>query len=166
MWQVTACYAASSFGTAALLPELFSKATAAFLEEIHVPLYREAGWPIRRVLVDGDSEFKGHFRGTCRRLGIWHKTTKPRHAWTNGFVERLHGTILHEHWPSPSDNATSPAEASLERSPEAFITSDPIWDTGRPAGRPPKCSLDSRPPSEDESANTITGQNTLGLDLD
>ena len=23
---------------------------------------------------------------------------KPRHAWTNGFVERLQGTILHEHW--------------------------------------------------------------------
>jgi transposase InsO family protein len=22
----------------------------------------------------------------------------PRHAWTNGFVERLQGTILHEHW--------------------------------------------------------------------
>ena len=24
--------------------------------------------------------------------------TKPRHAWTNGFVERLQKTILHEHW--------------------------------------------------------------------
>ncbi len=24
--------------------------------------------------------------------------TKPRHAWTNGFVERVQGTILHEHW--------------------------------------------------------------------
>jgi len=23
---------------------------------------------------------------------------KPGHAWTNGFVERLQGTILHEHW--------------------------------------------------------------------
>ena len=24
--------------------------------------------------------------------------TKPRHAWTNGFVERLQKTIMHEHW--------------------------------------------------------------------
>lgn len=24
--------------------------------------------------------------------------TKPRHAWTNGFVERLQQTILTEHW--------------------------------------------------------------------
>ena len=31
-------------------------------------------------------------------LGIRHTRTKPRHAWTNGFVERLQETILHEHW--------------------------------------------------------------------
>ncbi|HDI11412.1 MAG TPA: IS481 family transposase, partial [Candidatus Acetothermia bacterium] len=27
-----------------------------------------------------------------------HTRTKPRHAWTKGFVERLQGTILREHW--------------------------------------------------------------------
>ena len=30
--------------------------------------------------------------------GIRVTRTKPRHAWTNGFVERLQKTILHEHW--------------------------------------------------------------------
>jgi hypothetical protein len=41
---------------------------------------------------------RGVFDETCRALGITHTRTKPRHAWTNGFVERLQGTILHEHW--------------------------------------------------------------------
>ena len=34
----------------------------------------------------------------CDRLGIRVTRTKPRHAWTNGFVERLQKTILPEHW--------------------------------------------------------------------
>jgi len=32
------------------------------------------------------------------RLRLRVTKTKPRHAWTNGFVERLQKTILHEHW--------------------------------------------------------------------
>ena len=42
--------------------------------------------------------FKGAFAAGCERLGIRVTRTKPRHAWTNGFVERLQKTILHEHW--------------------------------------------------------------------
>jgi hypothetical protein len=38
------------------------------------------------------------FAGGCDRLHIRVTRTKPRHAWTNGFVERLQKTILHEHW--------------------------------------------------------------------
>jgi len=38
------------------------------------------------------------FAAACDDLSIRHTRTKPRHAWTNGFVERLQGTILHEHW--------------------------------------------------------------------
>jgi transposase InsO family protein len=34
----------------------------------------------------------------CRTLGIRHTRAKPRHAFTNGFVERIQQTILHEHW--------------------------------------------------------------------
>jgi transposase InsO family protein len=55
-----------------------------------------AGWKLRRVLTDGGSEFKGEFEETCRKLRVKHTRTKPRHAWTNGFVERLQGTILRE----------------------------------------------------------------------
>ena len=50
------------------------------------------------MLTDRGKEFKGAFAETCVQLGTTHTRTKPRHAWTNGFVERLQGTILHEHW--------------------------------------------------------------------
>ena len=46
----------------------------------------------------GGSEFKAQFDQACRDLNVRHTRIKPRHAWTNGFVKRLQGTILHEHW--------------------------------------------------------------------
>ena len=50
------------------------------------------------MLTDGGHEFKGAFVAGCEQRGIRVTRTKPRHAWTNGFVERVQGTILHEHW--------------------------------------------------------------------
>jgi transposase InsO family protein len=43
-----------------------------------------------RVLMDGGGEFKAEFAQACTELGIRHMRIKPRHSWTNGFVERLH----------------------------------------------------------------------------
>jgi transposase InsO family protein len=98
VWQITACDVASSYGAAAVLASHTAADAAAFLRDTLVPLYAQAGWPLRRVLTDGGPEFKGAFDEACRQLGIRHTRTKPRHAWTNGFVERLQGTILQEHW--------------------------------------------------------------------
>jgi transposase InsO family protein len=50
------------------------------------------------VTVDGGSEFKGLFRLACEELGIERYQVGPRRPWTNGFVERLQGTILTELW--------------------------------------------------------------------
>jgi transposase InsO family protein len=38
----------------------------------------------------------------CAEHGIDHTRTKPRHAWTNGFVERLQETILSGLWRTPA----------------------------------------------------------------
>ncbi|MBI4638246.1 MAG: transposase family protein [Candidatus Rokubacteria bacterium] len=95
---MTAWDAACSYGVAWVLPELSAEAAATFLRQILGPVYRRADWPLQRVLTDGGSEFKGAFAEACRALRITHTRTLPRHAWTNGFVERLQGTILHEHW--------------------------------------------------------------------
>jgi transposase InsO family protein len=99
VWQITGCDAASSFAWARLvLGEVTAAAVLAFLREVVRPTYRRAGWRLRRVLTDNGKEFKGAFATGCTRLRITHTHTKPRHAWTNGFVERLQKTILHEHW--------------------------------------------------------------------
>jgi transposase InsO family protein len=74
-------------------------ATAAlFLRERVLPALQEAGHRLTAVLTDGGPEFQAAFVATCGRLKIQHRRTRPRHPWTNGFVERLQGTILTELW--------------------------------------------------------------------
>jgi transposase InsO family protein len=99
VWQITGCDVASSFGWAGLiLGEVTAAAVLAFLRDVVKPGYRRAGWRLKRVLTDNGKEFKGVFAAGCDRWRIKVTRTKPRHAWTNGFVERLQKTILHEHW--------------------------------------------------------------------
>lgn len=99
VWQITGCDVASSFAWARLLlGEVTAAAVLAFLRDVVRPGYHRAGWRLKRVLTDNGKEFKGAFAAGCERLHIRVTRTKPRHAWTNGFVERLQKTILHEHW--------------------------------------------------------------------
>ena len=98
VWQLTACDAASSFAMAEITLDFTARATSQFLAKRVVPALRKAGWPVQRVLTDQGNEFRGAFDHVCAELGIGHTRTQPRHAWTNGFVERLQGTILNEHW--------------------------------------------------------------------
>ena len=98
IWQYTACDAACSYGVAQVSLEFSAAATARFLTSRVLPAFNKAGWQVQRVLTDQGSEFRGRFDQACTERGIRHTRTKPRHAWTNGFVERLHGTILQELW--------------------------------------------------------------------
>jgi len=99
VWQITGCDAASSFAWAQLIVgEVTAAHVLGFLRDVVRPSYRDAGWRLQRVLTDNGKEFKGAFAEGCARLRIRVTRTKPRHAWTNGFVERLQKTILHEHW--------------------------------------------------------------------
>jgi transposase InsO family protein len=121
VWQVTACDVASSYGIAWLLPTFSAEATARFLRTILVPHVRRAGWALRRVLTDGGSEFKGAFAAACQALGIRQTRTKPRHAWTNGFVERLQGTLLHEHWRVAFRRRYFTSRAALQHALDTFL---------------------------------------------
>ena len=99
VWQLTACDAAASYGIAQVIrgaPR--GPQAAAFLAERVLPVYRRAGHRVRAVLTDGGMEWRSTFDAACRAAGIAHRRTQPRHAWTNGFVERLQGTILTECW--------------------------------------------------------------------
>jgi Integrase core domain len=66
-------------------------------------------------------EFKGAFDEACRALGLRHTRTKPRHAWTNGFVGRLQGTILQEHWRGAFRRRYVTGRAVLQRSLADFM---------------------------------------------
>lgn len=53
---------AFSYGVAWLLPAHTAAAATHFLRRFLIPLYRRAGWRLRRVLTDGGPEFKGGVR--------------------------------------------------------------------------------------------------------
>src|SRR2546425_9161197 len=72
VWQITACNAASSYGVAALLPAHTAVDAAGFLRDVLVPLFRRAGWPLRRVPTDGGPEVNRAFAEACRQLGLRH----------------------------------------------------------------------------------------------
>lgn len=121
VWQITACDAASSYGVAGILPELSAAAVAQFLREVLLPAVTRAGWSLRRVLTDGGPEFKAEFAAACAALGIRHTRIKPRHAWTNGFVERLQQTILTEHWRVVFRRHYFTSRRALDRTLQAFL---------------------------------------------
>ena len=122
VWQLTGCDAASSYGWARLVVgEVTAGAVLAFLREAVRPTYRRAGWRLQRVLTDNGKEFKGAFATGCEQLRIRHTRTKPRHAWTNGFVERLQGTILHEHWRIAFRRQYFTTPRQLQRSLDGFL---------------------------------------------
>ncbi len=122
VWQLTACDCASSYGWARIvIGEVTAAVMAAFLRELVVPSYHQAGWRLRRVLSDNGKEFKASFVTTCAALDVQHTRTKPRHAWTNGFVERLQGTILHEHWRIAFRRHYFTSAGTLQRSLDRFL---------------------------------------------
>ena len=121
VWQITACDAASSFAWARLfIGDPRATVAADFLRAVACEL-RQVGWPLQRVLTDRGSEFKGAFDHACRKLEVRHTRTKPRHAFTNGFVERLQGTILHEHWRIEFRRRYFTRLHQLERSLQSFL---------------------------------------------
>jgi len=60
---------------------------------------------IERILTDCGAEYttwhkeaipNHKFEKICKKIGTKHTTTKVRHPWTNGYVERLNKTLLDE----------------------------------------------------------------------
>jgi hypothetical protein len=129
VWQITGCDVACSFGWArVIVGEVTAGAVLAFLREVVRPAYKKAGWRLQRVLTDNGKEFKGAFAAGCDRLGIRVTRTKPRHAWTNGFVERLQKRFCTNTGASPSVGSTSPAAGPCRRLWSAFCSSTTTSD--------------------------------------
>jgi transposase InsO family protein len=108
-------------GAQLIVGDVTAPAVWRFVEDTIRPVYRSAGWPLKRVLTDGGHEFKGAFVAGCERRGIRVTRTKPRHAWTNGFVERVQGTILHEHWRIAFRRHYFTSGAALQRALDRYL---------------------------------------------
>ncbi len=122
LWQLTACDAAASYGIAQVIRGTPQPAFAArFLTERVLPVYQRAGHPVRAVLTDGGPEWYRAFEHACRQAQIQHRRTQARHAWTNGFVERLQGTILTEHWRVVFRRTYFTHAAQLERALQRYL---------------------------------------------
>ena len=73
------------------------------LNEKVLPFFEENDCPIVSILTDNGSEYCGRLDGHPFELflqleGIEHRTTKVRRPQSNGIVERLHKTLLDEHF--------------------------------------------------------------------
>ncbi len=82
VWQITACDAASSYATAhvAVLVQPTAEATARFLREVLVPLYRRAGWPLKRILTGFVERLQGHDPARALARGVPTPLLHPRGA--------------------------------------------------------------------------------------
>ena len=73
------------------------------LNESVLPLFEEHDTPVVTVLSDNGREFCGRpdrhpYELFLQLEGIEHRTTRVRRPQSNGFVERLHRTLLDEHF--------------------------------------------------------------------
>jgi hypothetical protein len=129
-------------------------------------------WQIAACDAASSTEFRAEFAASCQALGIRHTRTKPRHAWTKGFVERLQGTILHEYWRIEFRRQYFTSRAAMQRTLDNFMR---FHNEDRPhqghrlrprsGGTLPKRhsgrELNSYPLWDSKSANTIPTSDTL-----
>jgi transposase InsO family protein len=83
--------------------ELHKRATKMIAAEFLRHLVQALPYTIHTILTDNGIQFKNReqdrtamehiFGRTCRENGIEHRTTKVKHPWTNGQVERMNRTI-------------------------------------------------------------------------
>jgi len=103
IYHQVACDCFSSFGAAKIYDNKTTDASTDFVENHLVKKF--APVKIERILTDCGTEYTSwhqeaipnhEFEKTCKKLGIKHTTTKVKHPWTNGYVERFNKTLLDE----------------------------------------------------------------------
>lgn len=101
IYQFTAIDCFSSFGFAGIYTAKTADNAIRFVQDRVLPHFDRR--PLQRVLTDNGKEFTTHYEDASHRftkalqsLGIRQTTTKVKHPWTNGHVERLQQTLLKE----------------------------------------------------------------------
>ncbi|MFH1612820.1 MAG: IS481 family transposase [bacterium] len=103
IYHQVACDCFSSFGLAKIYTNKTVNTSCDFVKNHLAKKFDTV--KIERILTDCGTEYttwhkeaipNHEFEKMCKKLGIKHTTTKVRHPWTNGYVERLNETILNE----------------------------------------------------------------------
>jgi len=103
IYHQVACDCFSSFGVAKIYANKTADTSCDFVKNHLIKKF--APVKIERILTDCGTEYttwyeetipNHEFEKTCNLLGVKHTTTKVRHPWTNGYVERLNKTLLDE----------------------------------------------------------------------
>ncbi|MFB6344141.1 MAG: DDE-type integrase/transposase/recombinase, partial [bacterium] len=101
IYQFTAVDCYSSFGFAGIYTAKTAENAVDFIKTHVAPYFGDR--PLLRVLSDNGKEFTTHwengshtFTDALNEMGIRQTTTKVKHPWTNGHVERFQQTVLHE----------------------------------------------------------------------
>lgn len=121
VWQFTAVDASCSYAFARLAPANTAAEAAAFLICVLIPAYLKAGIRIKAILTDNGSEYKGAFAKAVAQARISHRKTRPKSPQTNGFVERFHGTVLHEFYRITFRRKFYRGRASLNKDLQSFL---------------------------------------------
>jgi transposase len=140
VWQYTACDAACSYAVAQVSTEFSAQAAARFLTARVLPVYRAAGWLLRRVLTDCGSEYRPSL---CR-------LRNP--AYPHPASSRLEGRLRRApagHHPHRAVAAGSSPTCGPCRPPwtgtwSSTTTAGPTRATEPGAARLPSCSGESR----------------------
>ena len=99
-----------------------------------LPHFEQQGLRIETLLSDNGREYCGRpdqhpFELFLQLEGIKHRTTRVRRSQSNGFVERLHRTLLDEHF------RIAAARPGMNRSTKCRETLMPICITTTTSGR-------------------------------
>lgn len=101
IYQFTAVDCYSSFAFAGIYTAKTAENAVDFIKRHVLPFFDRK--PVLRVLTDNGKEFTTHWEDAAHKFsdaldssGIKHSTTKVKHPWTNGHVERFQQTALKE----------------------------------------------------------------------
>ena len=82
---------------------------------------------IIEALAKGEAVWAHAFEYACAELGIEHRTTKPKHPWTNGQVERMNRTGVDPVLWTPLKSFSGVSDAAFSRCLSAGV---PATDGG------------------------------------
>lgn len=131
LWQYTAIDVKSSYVWAELhlTPRNPSARWSALARRVAQDLATR-GWELEAITTDNASEFKSHeFQDALRRLEARHIFIRAGRPQSNGYVERVQGTILEECWKPAFARYLIPRYTGLRHDLERYVR---LYNTDRP----------------------------------